>query len=936
MANPREPIDHAFNMKRLNAWFGVSSVLMFLIFVAAVFVDHEREWKRVQARWYELERERTAEAIAKADAAVDASKREAVEAKIAAASEAVAQREKELAAIVEKLKALDGRHYKVDQETRFAKALIASDKYAYEEAVKHGDEHAAALETKLDARRAEFERLSLELQGIEAEIAAARGEEADITGNRDAALKERDALFADRDRQARKLGGIAHNFVNDWFRNRPLVDFISPLYKINQTVVEGLQNDVNFLTIPRVDRCTTCHLGIDKIGYDDVEAPFQSHPRLDLFVGANSPHPMDQFGCTVCHLGRDRATTMVSAAHTPSDEEEAHRWHEEYGWHELHYWDYPMLPSQYVESSCTLCHEGVVDVPEAEKLNRGLFLIENNGCTGCHKIAGREDLPKAGPALYGLSGKTSKEFLFNWIKDPKGFRPTTRMPKFFDLANTSEPEYLARNNVETHAIVSYLYDGSEPRERDAIPAGLSGDAARGRQLVENVGCRGCHLMDGEEPSASQQYRRFGPPLVGMGSKTSIDWVYGWVKNPKKMMPTTRMPDLRLTPQEALDIATYLTGMRDPGFEARAVPALDEALRDEVLLEFLKVTLTDRDAREKLAAMSPDEKNHKLGEKLIARYGCFGCHLIEGFEHEKGIGTELTEEGSKPVKRFDFSFVDIPHTRHDWVYTKLKSPRIFDEGRVKDPQEKLKMPEFGFTDEEADALTHAVLSLRKRNIIAEEKSRAPEGREVDAAKGWRLVRDNNCRGCHQIDGHGGDYLQLVEDKGLAPPILMGEGDRVQADWLFEFLKNPSPVRPWLSMRMPTFHFADSTASDIVRFFAATAPKGGGYEEVNPEILSAAAVERGAKIFTDYKCLSCHSLGAAAGRDPADLAPDLSLAPSRLRPGWIADWLRDPQQLMPDTRMPSFFYSEGEAMFEGADQQIVDVRDYILTLGKRRGI
>ncbi|MFN0150377.1 MAG: c-type cytochrome [bacterium] len=936
MANPREPIDHAFNMKRLNVWFGVSAILMFVLFVAAVFVDHEREWKRVQARWYDIERERTAAAIEKAEAAVDQSKRDAVQAKLEAAEAEIAQNEKLLVDIGEKLKTLNARHYKVDQATRFAKALIASDKYEYEEALEHGDEKKAAeWGAKLESRRAEFERLSLELQGIEAEIAAARAEEQGITGNRDAALKERTALFDERDRNARKLSGIAHNFANDWFRNRPLVDFISPLYKVNQTVVEGLQNDVNFLTIPRVDRCQTCHLGIDKVGYDDVEAPFQSHPRLDLFVGANSPHPVDQFGCTVCHFGRDRATTMVSAAHTPSDEEEAHRWHEEYGWHELHYWDYPMLRSDHIEASCTLCHQGTVDVPEAHALNRGLFLIENNGCVGCHKVAGREDLPKAGPALYGLSGKTSADFLFKWIKDPKGFRPTTRMPKFFDLANTSEPEYLARNNVETHAIVSYLYEGSEPAPREPIPAGLYGDAARGRQLVENVGCRGCHLMDGDEPQPSQQHRRFGPPLVAMGSKTSVDWVYSWVKNPKKMMPTTRMPDLRLTSQEALDIATYLTDLRDHEFEAAAVPPLDEALRDDVLLEFLKVTLTDHDARTKLAAMSPDEKNHKLGEKLIARYGCFGCHLIEGFEDGKGIGTELTEEGSKPVKRFDFGFVDIPHTRHDWVATKLKNPRIFDEGKVKDPQEKLKMPEFGFTDEEVESITLAVMSLRKRNII-KEKSREPEGREVAAATGWRIVRNNNCRGCHQIDGEGGDYLQLVEDKGLAPPVIMGEGDRVQADWLFEFLKNPSPVRPWLSMRMPTFHFADSTASDLVRFFAATAPKGGGYEEVNPAALDPVAVARGAQIFTDYKCISCHSLGEAAGRDPADLAPDLSLAPSRLRPGWIADWLRDPQPLMPDTRMPSFFYSEGEAMFEGADQQITDVRDYILTLGKRRGI
>jgi cbb3-type cytochrome oxidase cytochrome c subunit len=62
----------------------------------------------------------------------------------------------------------------------------------------------------------------------------------------------------------------------------------------------------------------------------------------------------------------------------------------------------------------------------------------------------------------------------------------------------------------------------------------------------------------------------------------------------------------------------------------------------------------------------------------------------------------------------------------------------------------------------------------------------------------------------------------------------------------------------------------------------------------------------------------------------LAPDLAMAPERLRPGWVLDWLRDPQQIMPDTRMPSFFYSEGQAMFDDADHQIAAVQSYIMTL------
>ena len=34
---------------------------------------------------------------------------------------------------------------------------------------------------------------------------------------------------------------------------------------------------------------------------------FAAHPRLDLFVDSNSPHPAEKFGCTICHAGQGSA-----------------------------------------------------------------------------------------------------------------------------------------------------------------------------------------------------------------------------------------------------------------------------------------------------------------------------------------------------------------------------------------------------------------------------------------------------------------------------------------------------------------------------------------------------------------------------------------------------------------------------------------------------
>ena len=124
--------------------------------------------------------------------------------------------------------------------------------------------------------------------------------------------------------------------------------------------------------------------------------PYATHPRLDLFVGSTSPHPMQTFGCTICHQGQGSATSFKWTSHTPNTPKQGHEWHDEYGWFNNHHWIYPMLPQRFEESSCLKCHHDVVDLepsdrfpePPAPKLVEGYHLIRQYGCYGCHEING--------------------------------------------------------------------------------------------------------------------------------------------------------------------------------------------------------------------------------------------------------------------------------------------------------------------------------------------------------------------------------------------------------------------------------------------------------------------------------------------------------------------------------------------------------------------
>jgi cytochrome c2 len=239
------------------------------------------------------------------------------------------------------------------------------------------------------------------------------------------------------------------------------------------------------------------------------------------------------------------------------------------------------------------------------------------------------------------------------------------------------------------------------------------------------------------------------------------------------------------------------------------------------------------------------------------------------------------------------------------------PRIWDEGKekVKDYNELLKMPNFGASEREARAITANVVGFTKETAAAVRKAGNSDGSRMAAmAEGRKLITRFNCQGCHLIEGQGHAIQQVIQDPAMLPPNLAAEGARVQADWLFGYLHDPSQVRmrPWLTARMPTFGFTDDQANTIVGYFAAR-------EKQKPFISQTASAQArdlavGQVVFNMFQCGKCHPSGpvAAGGSTTAgDLAPSLLLASHRLRHDWVPSWVKDPQHWIPGTRMPSFF-------------------------------
>lgn len=710
----------------------------------------------------------------------------------------------------------------------------------------------------------------------------------------------------------------------------------------------------------RADRCQTCHLGIGdpvladttiftQVGPGKVFRTEKAAERARKIFGPHpnpemlARHPVEKFGCTSCHGGQSMAVDDVEHAHGL----QAH-------------WERPLLTGAYVQASCRKCHAGNYNFSTMKQVADGRKLFIDFGCFGCHDGPSIPDWKqyKVGPSLRNIAHKVSPAWAFNWVMRPEAWNEHTRMPNFKFTPDQAE------------AVVAYLFSVSRDSEFQPASSVPAGDPQRGAMVIHQVGCLACHTIDEFEargafkftpasegsmlwPNSAQHGNRvgegnnFGPDLNRIGSKVSREWLYDWVRNPEHYFPGSRMPNLRLSSQEAADVTAYLTTRRSP--DASPEPSLSH-MNDPQWIE--------------------------KGGALIREYGCFGCHDIEGMEGESKVSVSLADFGTKTAADLYFGYLgenqlhsvrahftnagyplgstyeylDNGEDWFTWTALKMKNPRVFATDAI--PQ---KMPVFNMTDEEAYALTIALRSYTKTYIPAAYTD--PWGELQPAVDDGRfLVHWNNCVGCHRIEEHGGYVLDILrKQKDLqgddilpyGPPSLNTLGAKLQEPWFHGFVNDPSsrPVRAWLDIRMPTYGFSARDISRIDKYFLGLEGETLQFTDYSFFPATTMSIEAGRQLFEKLKCQQCHSVGSspANGGDAAVPAPNLALAGNRIKPEWIVRWVSDPQAVVPGTKMPNFFGSldapvPADPDILGGDRtaQLIALRDYVWRLGGAKGL
>ena len=218
------------------------------------------------------------------------------------------------------------------------------------------------------------------------------------------------------------------------------------------------------------------------------------------------------------------------------------------------------------------------DASRGEQLRTGMTLFAERRCARCHEPEGRRvgesafaELDDTGPDLRLTGSRLRPDWIAAWLADPRRFRPDATMPR------------LPLTPAECSDLAAFLGGLGGAMPQPEFPAGAE---ARGLVRFRQLGCVACHTAPGDDAPAGDRLA-----LGFVPQKWHAAPLVAWLEDPRRVHPHTRMPDFRLSGDDALAIAAALLAV--------PVQALPAATGDAA-----------------------------RGRRLAQKHGCALCHTLD--------------------------------------------------------------------------------------------------------------------------------------------------------------------------------------------------------------------------------------------------------------------------------------------------------------------
>ncbi|WDQ15305.1 c-type cytochrome [Rhodopirellula sp. P2] len=535
---------------------------------------------------------------------------------------------------------------------------------------------------------------------------------------------------------------------------------------------------------------------------------------------------------------------------------------------------------------------------EIDPIAASRLLVTELSCTACHRSDRNELDPKRGPKLSAAGSRLSMSWVKEFLHSPHQTKPGTTMPDV--LAGLEEPERAEAINALA-AFIGSLQEpfpvlkagGANPLEDEFWN---KGDAARGMELYHQVGCVACHdsdpkqevnsapmsavdrLLDELDPEeledmglAAAARKVPSVPHGKLAKKYSRQSLTHFLHNPEHVRPSGRMPSLKLTPNEAADIAEYL-------FEKEG-------------------TAEGSTQSEFVAAGESDQQWVARGKQLFVQLECANCH---------DVGSAVDDKFAT-----DWDQLSFDSAKACW-----KSER---ESRVQFHLDEFQKTTFAsgiqdesFANDESANDPHQLIQQRflELNCYA-----CHEREEIGGVGRYRKAHFESTA------------LADLGDEGRLPPGLTGVGAKLTSAWMRKVLEGhpATRLRPHMTIRMPKF--PQPEVEPLVRALEA-ADQGSPLSDADVFADHVPLAETGMRL-TQVGCIQCHVFDGQALAGVVGI--DLGGVTNRIRPSWFREFVLDPGSRKRGTRMPSFFpdgTSQSPNVFGGdAEKQIAALWSYL---------
>jgi mono/diheme cytochrome c family protein len=347
-------------------------------------------------------------------------------------------------------------------------------------------------------------------------------------------------------------------------------------------------------TMNRIDRCVTCHVGMEDPRAKDLPHPLKTHPGDYL-----AKHNIQSVGCTSCHDGQGRATSKI----------EAHA-------NRFGHWEAKRLPRTFIQATCVRCHSADAPVMKPQYL-AGRALFTSQGCLGCHKLNGKgghlgPDLtelasasthmkmprPEARHALVEkFGGDVNLAYIYESITQPKA-QPVESKMFNYDLDET-----------QAMALTIYLKSLASSKVPDILQKSGEPVIQPGGGDLFAAYCSACHGPDGMG-TQQKELQEIGPAVAHSSFLAIVEpefLDYKIFYSGSKTMPAWGKAG-GLTDKEISKVAGYLLG-------SKSQPASMETVkRTEGVTRFGRVIFNSR---------------------------CASCHGVDGEYETDLIGPTVT-------------------------------------------------------------------------------------------------------------------------------------------------------------------------------------------------------------------------------------------------------------------------------------------------------